>query len=94
MESVLARIARTNGERRGKIVGRYYIGEDSRIELNIEKFERDFRHTVEFVLKTSPYQLSDLMKLDFATFFRVANECEDREKESVDRLEKQTHGRY
>ena len=46
------------------------------------------------MLKASPYQLSDLMKLDFATFFRLANECEDREKEAIDRLEKQAqaHG--
>ena len=92
MESDISRVIRKGGKGSGKVVGRYYIGEDARIELHIEKFEREFRHTVEFVLKTSPYSMPDIMKIDYLTFFRVVNECEDREKEAVDRLEKQSNG--
>jgi len=36
--------------------------------------------------------MPDIMKMDYLTFFRVVNECEDREKEAVDRLEKQSNG--
>jgi hypothetical protein len=36
--------------------------------------------------------MQDVMKLDYLTFFRVVNECEAREKETVDRLEKQSNG--
>lgn len=48
---------------------------------------------MEFVLNHSAYKtLPDVMKLDYLTFFRVVNECETREKEAVDRLEKQGNG--
>lgn len=92
MESDIKRVTRTGGPGGGKVVGRYYIGEDKRIELHTEKFEREFRHTVEFVLRSSPYSLPDIMKLDYLTFFRIVNECETREKENIERLEKQGNG--
>ena len=92
MESDIKRVVRSGGDRGGKVVGRYYIAEDKRIELHTEKFEREFRHTVEFVLRSSPYSMPDIMKLDYLTFFRIVNECEIREKEAVDRLEKQSNG--
>jgi len=34
----------------------------------------------------------DVFGLDYLTFFRVVNECEQREKETVERLEKQSNG--
>lgn len=94
LESNLKRIIRPGKQRSGKVVGRYYIAEDEggRIELTLDKFNREFRHTVEFVLEKSPYQMPDLMRLDCLTFFRLVNECEQREREAIDRLEKQTHG--
>jgi hypothetical protein len=93
MEADISRVIRKGGKGSGKVVGRYFIGEDARIELHLEKFEREFRHTVEFVLNHSAYKtMQDVMKLDYLTFFRVVNECEAREKETVDRLEKQSNG--
>lgn len=95
MVNSLKRVIRAGEPGGGKVVGRYFIAKDARrIELTLDKFNREFRHTVEFILRTSPYELKDLMALDYMTFFRVANECEDREKEAIDRLEKQAqaHG--
>lgn len=92
MESDIKRVVPRNGAASGKVVGRYYIAEDKRIELHIEKFIREFRHMVEFVLRVSPYSLPDIKKLDYLTFFRIVNECEQREREAVERLEKQENG--
>lgn len=93
MEADVARVTRSNGERSGKVVGRYYIGDDKKIELHLEKFEREFRHTVEFIMNHSAYKTKqDVFGLDYLTFFRVVNECEQREKETVERLEKQSNG--
>lgn len=93
MESDIRRVVGAGGARSGKVVGRYFIESDTgRIELHIERFEREFRHMVEFVMRTSPYSKADISKLDYLTFFRIVNECEQREKEAIDRLEKQTHG--
>jgi hypothetical protein len=89
MEADIRRVVGRGGETGGKVVGRYYIGEDKKIELHIEKFAREFRHMVEFVLRSSPYTLPDIKKMDYLTFFRVVNECEIREREAVERLEKQ-----
>jgi len=47
---------------------------------------------VEFVLRVSPYQMADIKKLDYLTFFRVVNECEQREREAVERLENKDNG--
>jgi len=91
MESDIKRVVGRNGAAGGKVVGRYFIAEDKRIELHIEKFSREFRHMREFVLRVSPYTLPDIKAMDYLTFFRVVNECEQREREAVERLEKQGH---
>jgi len=91
MESDIKRVVGRNGAAGGKVVGRYFIAEDKRIELHIEKFAREFRHMREFVLKFSPYVSTDIKAMDYLTFFRVVNECEQREREAVERLEKQGH---
>ena len=93
MESDIKRVIRTGGKGGGKVVGRYFIGEEKKIELHVEKFEREFRHTMEFILNHSAYKhMADVFKLDYLTFFRVVNECEQREKENIERLEKQGNG--
>lgn len=47
---------------------------------------------VEFVLRTSPYRMPEIKEMDYMTFFRVVNECEQREKEAVERLENKENG--
>lgn len=56
--------------------------------------EANFRHAVEFVMKTSPYTKKDIMELDVLTFFQILKECEKHQQEEVSRLEKQAHGRH
>lgn len=87
MEADFRRVVPAKGERGGKVIGRYFAGEDGRIELHLEKFEREFRHTLEFVLRTSPYSEAGILKKDYLTFFRIVGECEQREREAVARLE-------
>ena len=93
MESDIKRVIGASGKTGGKVVGRYVITEDQKIELHLEQFQREFRHMVEFALRIAPYSESELMKKDDLTFFRIVNECEKREREAVERLEKQENER-
>ena len=54
--------------------------------------EENFRHAVEFVMKTSPYTKKDIMELDVLTFLRILKECEEEQRKEISRLEKQAHG--
>lgn len=60
----------------------------------VESAQNDFRHAVEFVMKTSPYTRADIMRLDCITFLKIMKECEAAQKSEVERLEKQAHGRH
>jgi len=88
MAADFKRVIRPGGPERGQVVGRYSI-EGGKVELLIEKFETDFRRSMEFILSHSPYTESDLRRKDFLTFFRILGDCEAAER---DRVKNQSDG--
>lgn len=58
--------------------------------VRVEMAEANFRHAVEFVMKTSPYTKADIMGLDVLTFLHILKECEKEQKDEISRLEKQS----
>lgn len=51
--------------------------------------EKDMRHALEFIMRVKPfYREDDLMKKGFLTFFTMLEECENAEREAVDRMER------
>lgn len=51
--------------------------------------DTDVRMACEFILRHKPYTESELLRKDVLTFFRLISECEDAEREQIERLQKQ-----
>ena len=89
IQQSLSRIKRASGNTggsTGKIVGRYWLGQNGKYEFLAEKIEKDFRHGLEFICRVRPfYQMTELLKLDYMVFFQLLDECEAEQKEAITR---------
>ena len=89
IQQSLSRIKRGGGGTGGaigKIVGRYWLGQNGQYEFLAEKIEKDFRHGLEFICRVRPfYQMTELLKLDYMVFFTLLDECEAEQKEAIAR---------
>lgn len=52
----------------------------------VDKMDKDLRHGLEFIMRVRPfYTLSDLIKINYLTFFTLLDECEAEQKEAIAR---------
>ena len=84
--SRIKRAGSNTGGAIGKIVGRYWLGQNGQYEFLAEKIEKDFRHGLEFICRVRPfYQMTELLKLDYMVFFTLLDDCEAEQKEAIAR---------
>lgn len=53
-----------------------------------EYVEENFRHGLEFIMRSKPYTERDLLGKDYLTFLKILKECENEEKKAVERIER------
>ena len=73
----------------GRVIGYYSVDETGRFEQLEDKLKRDFRKSLEFVMRIKPYSESDLLKKDFLTYFDILHDAEEDERKSIERMNKQ-----
>lgn len=75
----------------GRIIGYYFVGPSGGWEQLADKVARDFRRSLEFIMRVKPYTESDLMRKDFLTYFDILQEAEEEERRAIERMEKQNN---
>lgn len=54
----------------------------------LEKFDSDFRHGLEFILRVKEvYSESDILRKDYQTYFKMLREAEEQERENIARIQ-------
>lgn len=62
------------------------MNDNGAYEFLTDKIDRDFRHGMEFIMRVRPfYTLTDLVKVDYLTFFQLIEECEAEQREAIAR---------
>lgn len=70
-------------------MGYYFLDEAGRYEPLEDKSKRDFRKSLEFIMRVKPYLEADLLKKDFLTYLDILRDAEEDERKAIERIEKQ-----